>query len=449
MPNTNKLDKILVVDDSAETRKIIQRNLSQKGYKVFTTADVSNAIQILNSLQIDLIITDLKMPKVSGIDLIKHIRDNNKDSEVIMITGYPSIESAVEAVKIGAQDYLTKPFTEQELLSAVKKALDKLQFSRKIKSQTKQDLAERYGIIGESEVMKRVFKETYKASQTSSTVLLYGESGTGKELIARAIHYNSARSSAPFVPINCSAIPETLLESELFGYVKGAFTGAYENREGFFLTADGGSIFLDEISETSLTMQVKLLRILENKEVYMVGAKHPRKVDVRIITATNKHLIDLVEKDKFREDLFYRLNVITIDLPPLKERGDDILILTNHFTKKYANELGKNVPTFSEKALQVIKNYHWPGNVRELENVIHRIILMNDDIKIEVPDLPPLMRFTALKESGLDRTLAEVELEYIKNVLISVDNNKTKAAKILRIDRKTLREKLKKYQIKN
>ena len=447
MPNTNKMDKILVVDDSAETRKIIQRNLSQKGYKVFTTADVSNAIQILNSLQIDLIITDLKMPKVSGIDLIKHIRENNKDSEVIMITGYPSIESAVEAVKIGAQDYLTKPFTEQELLSAVKKALDKLQFSRKIKSQTKQDLVERFGIIGESEVMKRVFKETHKASQTSSTVLLYGESGTGKELIARAIHYNSARSSAPFVPINCSAIPETLLESELFGYVKGAFTGAYENREGFFLTADGGSIFLDEISETSLSMQVKLLRILENKEVYMVGAKHPRKVDVRIITATNKHLFDLVEKDKFREDLFYRLNVITIDLPPLKERGDDVLILTNYFTKKYANELGKNVPTFSEKALQVLKNYHWPGNVRELENVIHRIILMNDDIKVEVPDLPPLMRFTALKESGLDRTLAEVELEYIKNVLISVDNNKTRAAKILGIDRKTLREKLKKHQI--
>ena len=444
MTKTEKMDKILVVDDSADTRLIIQRNLSDKGYKVFTTSDVNNAIQILNSIHIDLIITDLKMPKVSGIDLIKHVRENNKDSEVIMITGYPSIESAVEAVKIGAQDYLTKPFTEEELLGAVKKAFNKLKFSRKIKSQNKLNFTKSFGIVGESDTMKKVFKEVLKASQTSSTVLIYGESGTGKELIARAIHYNSSRSSAPFVPINCGAIPESLLESELFGYVKGAFTGAYENRDGFFLTADGGSIFLDEVSETSISMQVKLLRILESKEIYMVGAKHPRKVDVRIICATNKHLYGLVEKEKFREDLFYRLNVITIDLPSLRKRGDDILLLTNFFSKKYAQILGKNIPEFSEKALKVFKEYHWPGNVRELENVIHRIILMNDDQHIDIPDLPPLMRFTALKQSGLDRTLVEVELEYIKNVLVSVEDNKTKAAKLLGIDRKTLREKLKK-----
>jgi DNA-binding NtrC family response regulator len=438
-------NKILVVDDSAETRLIIQRNLTQQGYKVFTTADVANAIQILNSIHIDLIVTDLKMPKVSGIDLIKHVRENNKDSEVIMITGYPSIESAVEAVKIGALDYLTKPFTEEELLGAVKKAFDKLSFSRKIKSQNRINFTKSFGIVGESEQMEKIFKEIVKVSQTSSTVLIYGESGTGKELIARAIHYNSVNSSAPFVPINCGAIPETLLESELFGYVKGAFTGAYENRDGFFLTADGGSIFLDEISETSLSMQVKLLRILESKEIYMVGAKHPRKVDVRIICATNKHLYSLVEKEKFREDLFYRLNVITIDLPPLRKRGDDILLLSKFFSEKYAKDLGKKIPEFSEKALKIFKEYHWPGNVRELENVIHRVILMSDEQKIDVPDLPPLMRFTALKQSGLDRTLLEVELEYIKNVLISVDENKTKAAKILGIDRKTLRQKLKKF----
>ena len=444
MNDSKQKNRILVVDDSENTRTIIQRNLSNKGYKVFTTADVNNAIQILNSIHIDLVITDLKMPKVSGLDLIKHVRENNKDSEVIMITGYPSIESAVEAVKIGAQDYLTKPFTDEELFAAVKKAFDKLEFTRKIKSQSSVELGKRFGIIGESEPIKKVFKETQKASQTSSTILIYGESGTGKELIARAIHYNSQRSSAPFIPINCGAIPESLMESELFGYVKGAFTGAYENREGFFLTADGGSIFLDEISETSPSMQVKLLRVLENKEVYMVGAKHPRKVDVRIITATNKHLFNLIEKEKFREDLFYRLNVITIDLPPLRDRGDDVLLLVKYFIKKYATELGKDVPEFSEKALKVLQDYHWPGNVRELENVIHRIIVMNDDRTIEVPDLPPLMRFTALKESGLDRTLVEVELEYIKNVLVSVDNNKTQAAKILGIDRKTLREKLKK-----
>ena len=444
MNDSKQMNRILVVDDSENTRTIIQRNLSNKGYKVFTTADVKNAIQILNSLHIDLVITDLKMPKISGLDLIKHVRENNKDSEVIMITGYPSIESAVEAVKIGAQDYLTKPFTDEELFAAVKKAFDKLEFTRKIKSQSSVDFGKRFGIIGESEPIKKVFKETQKASQTSSTILIYGESGTGKELISRAIHYNSQRSSAPFVPINCGAIPESLMESELFGYVKGAFTGAYENREGFFQTADGGSIFLDEISETSPTMQVKLLRVLENKEIYMVGAKHPRKVDARIITATNKHLFNLVEKERFREDLFYRLNVITIDLPSLRDRGDDVLLLVKYFVKKYATELGKDVPEFSEKALKVLQDYHWPGNVRELENVIHRIVVMNDDITIEVPDLPPLMRFTALKESGLDRTLVEVELEYIKNVLVSVDDNKTQAAKILGIDRKTLREKLKK-----
>ncbi|MCK5050562.1 MAG: sigma-54-dependent Fis family transcriptional regulator [Candidatus Cloacimonetes bacterium] len=444
--NDKKKDKILIVDDSADTRLIIQRNLSEQGYQVFTTADVVNAIQILNSVHIDLIITDLKMPKVSGIDLIKHVRENCKDSEVIMITGYPSIESAVKAVKIGALDYLTKPFTDDELLNAVKKAFEKLKFTRKIRAQSKLNFAESYGIIGESDVMKKVFKETLKASQTSSTVLIYGESGTGKELIARAIHYNSSRSSAPFVPINCGAIPESLMESELFGYIKGAFTGAYENRDGFFLTADHGSIFLDEISETALLMQVKLLRILENKEIYMVGAKQPRKVDVRIICATNKHLFNLVEKEKFREDLFYRLNVITIDLPPLRERGDDILLLTNYLVKKYADNLGKEIPEFSDKALKIFREYHWPGNVRELENIIHRIILMNDDLKIDIPDLPPLMRFTALRQSGLDRTLKEVELEYIKNVLVSVNDNKTKAAKILGIDRKTLRQKMKKIE---
>ncbi len=441
-----KEDKILIVDDSADTRLIIQRNLSEQGYQVFTTADVINAIQILSSVHIDLIITDLKMPKVSGIDLIKHVRENCKDSEVIMITGYPSIESAVKAVKIGALDYLTKPFTDDELLNAVKKAFEKLKFTRKIRAQSKLNFAESYGIIGESDVMKKVFKETLKASQTSSTVLIYGESGTGKELIARAIHYNSSRSSAPFVPINCGAIPESLMESELFGYIKGAFTGAYENRDGFFLTADHGSIFLDEISETALLMQVKLLRILENKEIYMVGAKQPRKVDVRIICATNKHLFNLVEKEKFREDLFYRLNVITIDLPPLRERGDDILLLTNYLVKKYSDNLGKDIPEFSDKALKIFKEYHWPGNVRELENIIHRIILMNDDLKIDIPDLPPLMRFTALRQSGLDRTLKEVELEYIKNVLVSVNDNKTKAAQILGIDRKTLRQKMKKIE---
>lgn len=440
---TKNQNRILVVDDSSDTRQIIQRNLNDHGYKVFSTADVPNAIQILSSIRIDLVITDLKMPGINGIELIKHVRQNNKDSEIIMITGYPTIESAVEAVKIGALDYLTKPFTEHELLETVKKALEKLQYTRKMKSQSKYDFGKHYGIIGQSDAMKKVYHETLKASQTSSTVLIYGESGTGKELIARALHYNSSRSSAPFIPINCGAIPESLLESELFGYVKGAFTGAYENREGLFLTADKGSVFLDEISETSLIMQVKLLRILESKEVYLIGSKHPKNVDVRIICATNKDLFNLVEQQHFREDLFYRLNVIRIDLPPLRERGDDVILLVNYFTKKYAEKLGKEIPEYTSKAMQTLQDYHWPGNVRELENIIHRVVLMNDNDKIDIADLPPLMRFTALKQSGLNRTLIEVELEYIKNVMVSVDNNKTKAAQILGIDRKTLRQKLK------
>jgi transcriptional regulator with PAS, ATPase and Fis domain len=276
-----------------------------------------------------------------------------------------------------------------------------------------------------------------------ATVLITGESGTGKELVARAIHYRSDRASSPFVPVNCGGIPEGLLESELFGHVKGAFTGAAESRAGFFQTADGGTIFLDEISETSLSMQVKLLRVLQEKEVCMVGSSQTRRVDVRVIAATNKDLLGLVNKGVFREDLFYRLNVITIGIPPLRERGDDILLLTNYITKKYAAELGRPAIRFSERALQVLSQYQWPGNVRELENVIQRLVIMSEDELIEVPDLPSLMRFSALRAPGLKRTLAEVEAEHIRNVLASVGGNKTKAADILGIDRKTLREKLK------
>jgi transcriptional regulator with PAS, ATPase and Fis domain len=249
------------------------------------------------------------------------------------------------------------------------------------------------------------------------------------------------------VPVSCGAIPEGLLESELFGYVKGAFTGAAETRAGFFQTADGGTIFLDEIASTGLSMQVKLLRVLQDKEVCLVGSSKPRKVDVRIIAATNKDLLGLVKKELFRDDLYFRLNVITIDLPPLRERGDDVLLLIRHFAATFAREMGKSVPRFSDEALQVLRNYHWPGNVRELENVIQRLVVMSEGDLIEVPDLPSLMRFSALRERGFDRPLAEVEAEYIRNVLASVGGNRTRAAEILGIDRKTLREKMKHYSI--
>ena len=435
-------EQILIVDDAQDTVEILRRTLQSEGYRVFSAPDVPRAIDILRQTPFDLVITDYKMPKVSGMELVKHVRENFKDTEIVMITGYPSIDGAVGAVKAGAAEYLPKPFTDQELLSAVRVVLGKLRMRRTAQTQTDRAQAPQ-GFVGESAAMKKVFREVAKAAPTCATVLISGESGTGKELIARAIHYGSPRAAAPFVPVNCSAIPESLLESELFGYVKGAFTGAHESRAGFFQTADGGTIFLDEISATSLSTQVKLLRVLQEREVCMVGSTRPRKVDIRVLAATNKDLPRLVEKQLFREDLYFRLNVITIALPPLRDRGDDVLILIQHFARKFAGELGKRIPQFSDQALHVLRNYHWPGNVRELENVMQRLVVMTDSDVIEVADLPSLMRFSALRGSGFNRTLAEVEAEYIHNVLDSVGGNRTRAAEILGIDRKTLREKLK------
>ncbi len=443
MPGSNVKETILVVDDAPDTLEVLSRNLISKGYKVFTSPGVPEAIKVLEGTHIDLVITDLKMPGISGLDLIKHVRENLKGTEVMMITGYASIDGAVKAVKTGAEEYLAKPFTDEELFSAVKRALDKLHIRKAGNARPPKKAPDTYGLLGESETMRKVFDAIPKIASSTANVLITGESGTGKELVARAIHYSSKRASAPFIPVNCGGIPEGLLESELFGYVKGAFTGATESRAGFFQTADGGTIFLDEVSETSLSMQVKLLRVLQDKEVCMVGANRTRKVDVRILAATNKDLHGLVEKGTFREDLFFRLNVITIAIPPLRDREDDILFLAQHFAKKYAQELGKATPRFSDKALEVIKNYNWPGNVRELENVIQRLVVMGEDELVEVPDLPSLMRFSALRKTGFNRTLADVEAEYIRNVLASVNGNKSRAAEILEIDRKTLREKLK------
>jgi DNA-binding NtrC family response regulator len=291
--------------------------------------------------------------------------------------------------------------------------------------------------------MRRVFSAIEKAAATTATVLISGESGTGKELVARAIHYHSARASAPFVPINCGASPGELVESELFGHVKGAFTGAMESRAGFFQTADGGSIFLDEISEMSFPTQVKLLRVLEDKEVRMVGSSRTNKVDVRILTATNKNIASMVKKGAFREDLYFRLSVVTIAVPPLRERENDVLLLARHFISKFAAEAKVAAPEFTERALNAMKNYPWPGNVRELENLIHRLIVMKEGSLMDVPDLPAHMRFTVERGSGLNRTLAQVEREHIRNVLAGTGGNKTQTAKILGIDRKTLRERLK------
>jgi len=446
MSSSLKKERILVVDDSVNTLEVIQRNLISEGYQVFTASGVPEALEILDGTELDLVITDLKMPKVSGLDLVRHIRENFKNTEVMMITGYPSIEGAVEAVKTGAEEFLPKPFTDAELLSAVQRVLNKVKMLSFTDAAIHQVAPVYKGLLGNSEVMHKVFIAISKAASTSATVLVSGESGTGKELAARAIHYSGERSSAPFVPVNCGGIPEGLLESELFGHVKGAFTGATESRAGLFHVADGGTIFLDEISDMSMPMQVKFLRVLQDKEVWMVGSNRPRKVNVRILAATNKDLNSLVKNGLFREDLFYRVNVVTINMPPLRDREGDILLLAHYFVNKFAAELGKNPPTFSNEALKNLHNYNWPGNVRELENVIQRLIVMTDGDSIDVADLPSLMRFSALRETGFTRTLAEVEAEYISNVLASVGGNKTKAAEILAIDRKTLREKLKKIE---
>ncbi len=436
--------RILVVEDAPDTLELIQRNLTAAGYQVFTAPGAPEAIRLLEEVPIDLVITDLKMPKVSGLDLARHVRENLKDTEVMMITGYPSIQGAVTAVKLGVQDYITKPFTDEELLSAVQRTLDVLRARRDTQNGSEQPVA-LAGFIGESKAMQAVFQRIRKAAAAPATVLIGGESGTGKELAARAIHYGSPRAAAPFVPINCGSIPENLLESELFGHVKGAFTGATESRAGFFQTADGGTIFLDEISDTSLAMQSKLLRVLENGEIYMVGRARPQTVDVRVVAASNKDLQALVKSNAFREDLYFRLNVITITMPPLRDRENDVLLLAAHFAKKFAAELGRPVPRFTDDAVRVLTSYPWPGNVRELENVFQRVVVMTDADMVDVPDLPRAMRFSVGREAGLHRSLAEVEVEHIRNVLASTAGNKTQAAEILGIDRKTLREKLKLY----
>jgi two-component system, NtrC family, response regulator HydG len=439
----SKKGRVLVVDDSLETLEIIERTLASEGYRVFKASSVSEAIRVLNETELELVITDLKMPHVGGLDLVRHVRENVKNTEVMMITGYPSIDEAVRAVKAGAEEFLPKPFTDAELSSAVQRALNKAKMRRLTDAARPEAAGAHGGLLGNSEGMQHVFRSIEKTASSSATVLIIGESGTGKELAARAIHYTSKRSAAPFVPVNCGGIPEGLLESELFGHVKGAFTGASVSRAGLFHVADGGTIFLDEIGEMSMPMQVKLLRVLQDREVCMVGSSRPQKVDVRILAATNKDLHSLVKNRLFREDLFYRINVITITMPPLRERGDDILLLVNHFAKKFASESGKAPRSFSYEALKALRDYDWPGNVRELENVIQRLTVMGDGDHIDVSDLPSLMRFSAPGTGGLARTLAQVEREYIGNVLASVGGNITQAAGILGIDRKTLRHKLK------
>lgn len=441
----NKNYQILVIDDSVETLEMIERILKPKGYNLILRDNGDDAIKTLKTEDIKIVITDIKMPGISGLDILKYISENYKNIQTIVITGFASIDTAVTAIKSGAEEYLPKPFTEEELLNAIQKAIDKINIQTSVNRINSK--SNEFGIIGESSGIKKVITSIKKASQTNATVLISGESGTGKELVAKAIHYNSPRATAPFVAVNCGGIPESLLESQLFGHLKGSFTGANETRAGFFQTAEKGTIFLDEITETSIATQVKLLRVLQEKEIYMVGSSKNIKVDIRIIAATNKDILSLVKQGKFREDLYFRLNVIPIDIPPLRERGEDIFLLSAYFLEFYKKEYNKPDLKISDNVLNIFRNYSWPGNVRELQNIIQRMVVMCEGNLIDVPDLPEIMRYSITNCRNIEMSLEEVEREHIINVLKYTKNNKSKAAEILKIDRKTLREKLRKYKI--
>ncbi|MEQ9424844.1 MAG: sigma-54 dependent transcriptional regulator [Cyclobacteriaceae bacterium] len=432
---------VLVVDDSHDMLELVRRILNEINLNPFVSDNVVDAIEVLENGQVDLVITDLNMPEVSGMQLIRYMSQHYPKIPVLVITGYPNVADAVEVMKMGALEYLIKPFTFEELQEAAENVLGK----------HKPDIPENdppmdsfHGIIGHSQPMQNLFKTIDRIKNNKVTVLISGESGTGKELVARAIHYNSNFSSAPFIPVNCGAIPEQLMESELFGHLKGAFTGASTTRVGFFQAADGGTLFLDEISNTSLNVQAKLLRAIQEKEVNMLGATKPQRVDVRIISASNADLAEMIETESFREDLYYRINVVTINIPSLRERKEDIPLLLDFFNQKFSKESAKQPLRFSKSILKVLQEYSWPGNVRELENFVQRMVIMND-IKIDLSDIPPNMKMTSptsLKPTSM-LTLEEVEKQHINRVLAASGNNKTKAAKILGIDRKTLREKVK------
>ncbi|MBN8597265.1 MAG: sigma-54-dependent Fis family transcriptional regulator [Planctomycetes bacterium] len=446
---TTDAARILVVDDSPTTREVLERNLRADGHEVHSAASVAAAIGVLDRTPIDLVVTDLRMPGANGMELVRHVRDHRRGTGVIMVTGFATVGGAVSAMREGVDDYLPKPFSDEELMHAVRSTLDKVRLRREIDAPGMVEAPD--GLIGTSPAMQRVYRLVSRAAGAGVPVLITGESGTGKELVGRAIHYRGARASAPFLAVNCAAIPESLIESELFGHTKGAFTGATTTRQGFFVAADGGTLFLDEVAELSPIAQAKLLRVLQEKTVQAVGADQPRTVDVRVIAATNKDLEGLAREGKFREDLFFRLHVLPIEMPPLRERDGDVVLLLRHFLAAAAEQSSAPAPRVTDAALDALRRYSWPGNVRELQNLAQRLVIFADAGVIDTVDLPTVMRYTTSPASpppigtpgALQRTLREVELDHIRAVLESVGGNKTKAAELLGIDRKSLREKLK------
>jgi DNA-binding NtrC family response regulator len=437
--------KILLVEDDPLLREELQRGLTEiGGYSVEAASNGLEAIQKIEVDVFDLVLTDVKMPGMDGFELLRIIKSTRPEAGVILITGYGSIETAVEAMKIGADDYITKPVNFRDLLlhiSKAEKANQLLKENRLLRMEIRKKF-EFHNIIGKSQKMQEVFSLIEKVASSSSTVVIYGGSGTGKELVARAIHYNSLRVDHRFIPFNTSAVPETLIESELFGYTKGAFTGAVHNRKGLFEEAHGGTLFLDEIGTIQPPVQIKLLRVLQEREIARIGNNDRVKVDVRVIAATNEDLEAKMKRGEFREDLFFRLHVFPIFLPDLKARPEDMPLLAYYFLDRYSLENNKNVKSISKEALKALLEYPWPGNVRELENVIERAVILADQEYVTLDDLPANLRekSAGLIKMGLKerKSLEDVKKEYILEVLRMVGGNKQRAAEILQIAPKTL-----------
>ncbi|WP_416441590.1 sigma-54-dependent transcriptional regulator [Leeuwenhoekiella sp. A16] len=437
-----KKENILIVDDDINILELLQRHLQSWNYHTYGAVSVKEAVQILRDTKIDLLITDLRMPEIDGFELIKFVSEHYPKLPKLVVTGYPSVQDSLVTLKAGVIEYLTKPFTKDELGAAIDKALGVEEDSNRIFSKEVIKKDNTYGeIIGKSEKINDIIQIIERVKDNKATIFIKGESGTGKELVARAIHYQGKFSRAPFIAVNCGGIPENLLEAELFGYTKGAFTGAEKNRDGFFQAAHGGTIFLDEIGNASTAVQTGLLRVLQEKEVVKVGAQKAEKIDVRIIAATNSDLKKMIKRESFREDLFYRLTVVEINVAPLRERKDDIPLLADKFLFKYGIEYKDGFVKISPEALAILQRYNWPGNIRELENVIQRAVIMCDKI-VEVEHLPDSLKFQIDFPDDKLLPLKEIERRYIQKVLNATDNNKTKAAAILGIDRKTIRQKL-------
>ncbi len=448
--------KILVIDDEDSMCNFMEIMLSRQGYRVDTTTSGKSAITMLKEHNYELVIADLNMPEMTGLDILREVKSFKKDQELIVMTAYASVDTAIEAMKEGAADYITKPFKVDEIRLVIEKAINRkmlLAENSTLKKQLQSDNSfDKF--IGTSEIIVKLKKIAKRVASSDSTVLIRGESGTGKDLIARAIHHHSPRCGGPFVTINCAALPETLLESELFGHKKGSFTGAFRDKDGLFKVADGGTFFLDEVGNTSQGIQVKLLRVLEDKKITPVGETKPIDVDVRLIAATNADLEDEVASGRFRADLFYRLNVIPVYIPPLRERVEDIPILVDYFVVKYCARTQSAPKKISDKAMLLLTSYPWPGNVRELENTIERAILLNRSDLLEPADFPEKLArkepVQLVRESQpTTPTLESIEKAYIQFVMTQTEGKKTEAAKILGIDSSTLYRKLERYKLKS